>query len=180
MNEIKDLRKLLSELRTVIDRMAGGIEALRVNNPEIEGAKDMLWLARRIKDEQLLVLTVSNAISIATSTKRKLMNVYEMNCEKTSDSIRIKEQVKRAEDAMRAWALLTECVRIEFDGYELLGEDRACYECLSKYAVFLFYNKLYERDSVFWLFSNLPVKDSEPLLNEDLIRAVCEYCNCFA
>lgn len=75
MSEIKDLRMLLSELRTVIDRMAGGIEALRVNNPEIEGAKDMLWLARRIKDEQLMVLTVSNAISIATTSKRKLMKV---------------------------------------------------------------------------------------------------------
>ena len=41
-------------------------------------------------------------------------------------------------------------------------------------------DKLYERDVVFWLFSNLPVKESEPLLNEDLIRVVCEYCNCFA
>ena len=127
-----------------------------------------------------MISTVANAISIATCEKRRLMNVYVLNSESSEDSLKPKEMARRAEDAVRAWALLTECVCAEYNGYAFLGEEQACYECLSKYAIFLFHNKLYDRDAIFWMFSNLPVKDSDPLLNEDLLQAVCEYCSCFA
>lgn len=180
MCEIQDVRELLTELWSIVNKMVGDIDELHESDSEIESAKDMLWRARTITDEQLMVLTVSDGISKATSAKWALIKVYETNSNKSTDSIKGKEIVSRVKATMRAWALLTECVRIEFDGYEMLGEEEACYECLSKYASFLFHNKLYERDVVFRLFSNLPVKESEPLLNEDLIRVACEYCNCFA
>ncbi len=176
----KDWDDLRANLQSILDRMTEGIDTLREYESEIACANDMLTRVRKAKDKQLKALTVVNATSKACSLKWTLRNVYEMNSRKSTDSLKAKEAARRAEDATRAWALMTKCVRIEYKGYELLGEEEACYECLSQYAIFLFENKLYERDVVFWLFSNLPVKDSEPLLNEDLIRTVCDYCNCFS
>lgn len=180
MFETNDLKVMLDELQSVINKMAGGVDGLRGSNPELESAKEMLWRARRIEDEQLMISTVANAVSVATCEKRRLMNGYTMNCENSEGSLKPKEMTKRAEAAVRAWALLTACVCAEYNGYALLNEEGACYECLSKYAVFLFHNKLYDRDAIFWMFYNLPVRESEPLLNEDLIQRVCDYCNCFA
>ena len=164
MFETNDLKVMLDELQSVINKMAGGVDGLRGSNPELESAKEMLWRARRIEDEQLMIST----------------NIYTMNCENSADFRKPKDIEKRADDAVNAWALLTECVCAEYNGYALLGEEQACYECLSKYAIFLFHNKLYDRDAIFWMFSNLPVRESEPLLNEDLIQRVCDYCNWFS
>ena len=180
MAEINDLRALLSEVQSALKKMTDGIDALPEIDFELEHAEDKLWRARRIKDKQLEVLTVAKAIDIATDIKWKMTDIFTINCENNVDSIRVKEKERRVADAVRAWWLLSECVRIEYTGYELLSEEKACYECLSKFAIFLFHNKLYDRDTVSWLFSYLPVKYSEPLLYEDLMRAVCEYCNCFA
>lgn len=180
MLETNDLQVMLSDIQSVLRKMTNGIDALRENDYEIEHAKDKLWRARRIDNEQLKVLTVAKAIDIATGLKWYLTNNFTANCENNADLKRVKETERRVADAVRAWWLLSECVRIEFNGYELLGEEEACYECLSKYAVFLFQNKLYDRDTAYWLFSNLPVKDKEPLLYEDLMRAVFNYCDFFA
>lgn len=180
MFETNDLKVMLDELQSVINKMAGGVDGLRGSNSELESAKEMLGRAKRIENEQLMISTVANAVSIAACEKRRLMNIYTMNCENSADFRKAKDIEKRADDAVRAWALLTECVCAEYNGYALLGEEQACYECLSKYAIFLFHNKLYDRDAIFWMFSNLPVRESEPLLNEDLIQRVCDYCNCFA
>ena len=170
--------EIWNSLKSVFNKMAG-IDVLSESDPQIENAKDLLWRAGKINDEQLKALTVASAINNATSSKWIFINTYVMNCKKSTNPCHVKETAKRAENAIRALAMLTECVRIEYNGYALMGEDEACYECLSKYATFLFENKLYDRDTAFWLFSNLPVKKSEPLLYEDLMRAVCGYCNCF-
>ncbi len=180
MYETNDLKVMLDELQSVINKMVGDVNKLRGSDPELESAKEMLWRAKRIENELLMISTVASAVSIATCHKRKLMNIYAMNCENSADDRKPKEITKRAEDAVRAWALLTECVRVEFNAYSFLNEGKACYDCLSKYAIFLFHNKLYDRDAIFWMFSNLPVRESDPLLNEDLIQRVSDYCNCFA
>lgn len=180
MFEINDFKVLLDELRLILEKMTEGLDPLREKSSELDCAKDLLWRSRRINDKQLKVLTVTKAIDTATCLKWTLTNIYIMNCENSTESKRIKDIEKRAADAARAWELLTKCVYVEYSGYALLDEENACYECLSKYATFLFENKLYDRDTAFWLFSNLPVKDSKPLLYEDLMRAVYNYCNCFA
>lgn len=102
MFETNDLKVMLDELQSVIDKMAGGVDGLRGNNPELESAKEMLWRARRIEDEQLMLSTVANAVSIATCEKRRLMNVYVLNCESSEDSLKPKEVARRADEAVRA------------------------------------------------------------------------------
>ena len=79
MYETNDLKVMLDELQSVINKMAGGVDGLRGSNPELESAKEMLWRARRIEDEQLMISTVANAVSIATCEKRRLINIYTMN-----------------------------------------------------------------------------------------------------
>lgn len=180
MYEINDLKVMKDNIRLILDRMTEGLDPLRERSSELDSAQDMLWQARRINDEQLKVLTVARAIDIATGLKCSLTNTFVMNCENTAESKRAKETERRVADAVRAWELLTKCVCVEYNGYAFLGEEDACYECLCRYATFLFRNKLYDRDTAFWLFSNLPARENEPLLYEDLMRVVCDYCNCFA
>ncbi len=50
MFETNDLKVMLDELQSVINKMAGGVDGLRGSNPELESAKEMLWRARRIED----------------------------------------------------------------------------------------------------------------------------------
>ncbi len=134
---------------------------------KIEGSRDQLKQAQKIRDTRLRELALLGAINNATEAKNILMRNFSQNrnyvmknsgknymhlMQNTKEK---KEISVKADDATQSLVYITNAVQTECMGFAMLGEYEPCRECLDEFKKFIVDNKLDDRDTLLTLNENL-------------------------
>lgn len=133
-----------------------------------DSAWDKLVQARIVEDTRLREALVMQAISSATDAKRTLMRNFTenlrylqlhsnkglLNPDTLKDGV-TRTSRSRATDASQDLISITNAVRVEGEGYTILGQNAASQECLNQFKEFIEENHLDNRDTLLLINSNL-------------------------
>ena len=166
LGEVKSLHEEMKVIRVGLqnDRLA-----------LTDGAWDKLMQARTIEDSRLRETMVQEAISSATDAKRMLMRNFTENLrylqehsnkgsfdpDAWKDAMSKKSSVCAVE-AFQDLSSLTDAVRIEGEGYAILGQNDASQESLNEFREFIKDNKLDDRDTLLLINSHLHSDNKAP------------------
>lgn len=155
----------MAQILSEIEEVGNAIRNLHVElqNDRLamaETAKDQLQQAMKIQDANLRQTAILNVINSATAAKRTLMRNFSQglhqiveysnksDLEMLLSHSETKEMNSKAVDAFQSLVAITSSVKMECEGYALLGEYDACKECLTEFKVFIEENKLEDRDTL--------------------------------
>ena len=129
-----------------------------------EAAHDKLKQARLIQDTKLREIAILGIINSATDAKRVLMRNFSQNLnyilEHSNESglklLKSKKEEtealnRKSLDSFQALMYINNSVKIECEGYSIIGEYEPCRECLSEYKKFIESNGLDKRDTLLLL-----------------------------
>ena len=143
----------------------------------VEGSRDKLLQARKIKDTKLRGIVILNVINSATDGKRILMKNFSRNLEYVKsnpqkslihsiiNSNKEKDVDEKSANSFQALVSITNAIQLECEGYAMLGEYEAGRECLNQFRKFIIDNKLNERDTLLLFNENLKNKQGN-IVNE--------------
>lgn len=165
------LAQILDEIEYVGDAIRSIHKELQNDRLALaESAWDKLMQARKIQDSRLREVAILGVIGTATDAKRILMRNYEENVKNIAKSnnrntiekaLGYKDERDipvKAEDSFQDLIFLTNCVRVECEGYVMLGEYEACKESLLEFRLFIVNNKLDNRNTLLFINSSLQTK----------------------
>ncbi len=153
------LAQILDELEMIEERIANIQKEMQEDRLAMaDSAWDKVLQARSISDYRLRTVAIQNAINSATDAKRVLMRNFTISFSAALKSRNSKEKERNAQNAAKDLVALTNCVRIECDGYVFIGEYNASKECLTAFLRFIKENKLNDRNTLVKLNSNLPAE----------------------
>lgn len=175
------LAQILDELEMIEEKMANLQKELQEDRLAMaDSAWDKVIQARSISDYRLRTVAIQNAINSATDAKRVLMRNFTVSFSAALRSGKSKEMERNAQNAAKDLVALTNCVRIECDGYVFIGEYNASKECLSTFLSFIKDNKLNDCDTLLKLNSSLPAQskmNSLPSTFIGVVNKLQEYVN---
>lgn len=150
------LAQILNELEVIEERIANIQKEIQEDRLAMaDSAWDKMLQARSISDYSIRAIAIQNAINSATDAKRVLMRNFTVSFTAMQSS-KYKEIERNARNAAKDLVSLTNCVRVECDGYVVLGEYKASKECLASFLRFIQENKLDDRNTLLMLNSSLP------------------------
>jgi hypothetical protein len=153
------LAQIMEELETIEEKIANIQKEMQEDRLAMaDSAWDKVLQARNISDYRLRTVAIQNAINSATDAKRVLMRNFAVSFAGALNSGKYKEMERNAQNAAKDLVALTNCVRIECDGYVFIGEYNASKECLSEFLRFIKENKLNDADTLLKLNSCLPAQ----------------------
>ncbi len=167
------LAQIMDELESIEEKIANIQKEMQEDRLAMaDSAWDKMIQARSISDYRVKTVAIQNAINSATDAKRVLMRNFSVSFEASRKSSKHKEAETKALDAAKDLFALTNCVRIECDGYVFMGEYFASKECLNAFLVFIKENKLDQRDTLLLLNSCLPRENKIQNLPDSFISVV--------
>ena len=159
LNNQVALAQILDELELIEEKIANVQKEMQEDRLAMaDSAWDKVLQARNISDYRLRTVAIQNAIDSATDAKRVLMRQFAVSFKAALQSGKSKEMERNAQNAAKDLVALTNCVRIECDGYVFIGEYNASKECLSAFLRFIKENKLDDCDTLLRLNSSLPAQ----------------------
>ena len=175
------LAQILDELELIEEKIANIQKELQEDRLAMaDSAWDKVLQARCISDYRLRTVAIQNAIDSATDAKRILMRQFTVSFNAALQSGKSKEMERNAQNAAKDLVALTNCVRIECDGYVFIGEYNASKECLSAFLRFIKENKLDDCDTLLKLNSRLPAQtklNNLPSAFIGVVNKLKEYVN---
>ena len=167
------LAQILDELEMLEEKIANLQKELQEDRLAMaDSAWDKVLQARCISDYRLRTVAIQNAINSATDAKNVLMRNFNVSFKAALHSGKSREMERNAQNAAKDLVALTNCVRIECDGYVFIGEYNASKECLSAFLRFIDENKLNDRDTLLRLNSSLPAQSKMNNLPSTFIGVV--------
>ncbi len=167
------LAQIMNELELIEEKIANIQKEMQEDRLALaDSAWDKVIQARSISDYRLRTVAIQNAINSATDAKRVLMRNFQVSFSGALKSTWSKEKERNALNAAKDLVALTNCVRIECDGYVFIGEYIASKECLSAFLRFISENKLNDRDTLLRLNSCLPPESKMDNLPSAFITVV--------
>ncbi|MEF2559932.1 MAG: zinc ribbon domain-containing protein [Eggerthellaceae bacterium] len=164
LNHLTDIA-MMTQILQEIEYVSRSIRRIHVELQDdrvalAESAWDRLIQARRMEDARLRESAIMGALQTATEAKRTLMRGFSRSqkfIEENSGKnyvqmlaeIGAKEDLETmAADAIQDLIGITNAVRVECEGYNMLGEYQAAEECLGVFRSFIKTNKLDNRDTL--------------------------------
>lgn len=166
LGEVKSLHEEMEVIRVGLqnDRLALA-----------DSAWDKLMQARKIEDTRLRETLVTEAISSGIDAKRTLMRNFTENLrylqqhsnQGSFDPDAWKEALSKksrtcAAEAFQDLTSITDAVRVEGEGYAILGQNEASVESLNQFREFIQENRLDDRDTLLLINSNLSRDEKAP------------------
>ena len=167
------LAQIMDDLERIEESIANMQKELQEDRLAMaDSAWDKVIQARNISDYRLRTSAIQNAINSATDAKRVLMRNFTISFANALRSGKSKELERSAQNAANDLVALTNCVRIECDGYVFIGEYNASKACLSEFLRFINDNNLCDRDTLLRLNSSLPSQSKMDDLPSTFIEVV--------
>lgn len=173
--------RILDELEYVEDAIRGiHIELQNDRIAMAESIKDKLLQAKKIQDARLKAMAILNILNSATDAKRVLMRNFienlrfiKANSQKGDwqlifEGKKGKEMPQKVADAFQALISITNIVKMECQGYAIIGELDAGKECLVQFKNFISVNSLDKKDTLLLLNENT---------SQDRMRIVDEFAS---
>ena len=178
------LSMVLAEVRSLRDQLEGIRIGLQNDRLALaEGAWDKLMQAREVEDSRLRDALIMQALSSATDAKRTLMRNFTQNANylieqsdidlnrnplalvrRLGESLNGNERIHQAAaDAFDDLVQITNVVRVEGEGYSMLGQERAARACLDQFSEFIKANGL-DEDTLLVIDGGLPSERKMPEL----------------
>ena len=178
------LSMVLAEVRSLRDQLEGIRIGLQNDRLALaEGAWDKLMQAREVEDSRLRDALIMQALSSATDAKRTLMRNFTQNANylieqsdidlnrnplalvrRLGESLNGNERIHQAAaDAFDDLVQITNVVRVEGEGYSMLGQERAACACLDQFSEFIKANGL-DEDTLLVIDGGLPSERKMPEL----------------
>lgn len=166
------MAQILNEIESVGESVRRIHEELQGDRiATAEAAWEKLVQARRIQDTKLREIATLNAVQSATDAKRALMRGFERSAKfikensgksgfkALGETRKTREDMNSmAEDAFQDLVALTNVVRVECEGYTMLGEYEPATESLESFRKFIQRNRLDDRDTLLLLNGSLKKK----------------------